>query len=105
MNLKEMFKKTTYVSIKDSRNVREMQSKPEVPKGLLKKCNVCKAAIIAEDVKNGYYICPKCHSYFRMHAYRRIVTRRFDNFSRTVAAAAGGLGSLPVSLPIIRQAF
>lgn len=49
-----------------------MQSKPEVPKGLLKKCNVCKAAIIAEDVKNGYYICPKCHSYFRMHAYRRI---------------------------------
>ncbi len=72
MNLKEMFKKTTYVSIKDSRNVREMQSKPEVPKGLLKKCNVCKAAIIAEDVKNGYYICPKCHSYFRMHAYRRI---------------------------------
>lgn len=72
MNLKEMFKKTTYVSIKDSRNVREMQSKPEVPKGLLKKCNVCKAAIITEDVKNGYYICPKCHSYFRMHAYRRI---------------------------------
>lgn len=72
MNLKKMFKKTTYVSLKDSGQLREMQSKPEVPQGLLKKCNVCKAAIIAEDVKNGYYICPKCHSYFRMHAYRRI---------------------------------
>ena len=43
-----------------------------MPQGLLKKCNVCKAAIIAEDAKRDYYICPKCGSYFRMHAYRRM---------------------------------
>lgn len=67
MKLKEMFKKTSrksYISLKEAR--------PEVPEGLLKKCNKCGAAIITEDVKNGYYICPKCHGYFRVHAYRRI---------------------------------
>lgn len=45
---------------------------PEVPEGLLKKCNVCKSAILTEDVKNGYYICPKCQNYFRVHAMHRI---------------------------------
>ena len=63
-----MFKKTSkrshYISLKSTR--------PEVPEGLLRKCNKCGAAIIAEDVRNGYYICPKCHGYFRVHAYRRI---------------------------------
>ena len=43
-----------------------------MPAGLLRKCNKCGAAIIAEDVKKEYYICPKCHGYFRIHAYRRI---------------------------------
>lgn len=45
---------------------------PEVPEGLMKKCNVCKAAILTDDVKQGYYICPKCHNYFRVHAMRRV---------------------------------
>ena len=43
-----------------------------MPEGLLKKCNACKAAIVTEDVKNNYYICPKCHNYFRVHARRRV---------------------------------
>lgn len=67
MKLQNMFKKTnrkSYISLKDSR--------PEVPEGLLRKCNKCGSAIIADDVKNGFYICPKCHAYFRVHAYRRI---------------------------------
>lgn len=67
MKLQNMFKKTSrksYISLKESR--------PEVPEGLLRKCNKCGAAIITEDVKKGYYICPKCHGYFRVHAYRRI---------------------------------
>ena len=71
MKLENMFKKTAalssrkgYISLRDRR--------PEVPEGLLRKCNKCGAAIIAEDVKKGYYICPKCGGYFRVHAYRRI---------------------------------
>lgn len=67
LNLKNMFKKNTYISITE--NVRK---KPEVPDGLLKKCNVCKSAIFTQDVKDGDYICPKCHNYFRIHARRRI---------------------------------
>lgn len=46
--------------------------KPEVPRGLLRKCGKCGGAIIAEDVKKAYYICPKCGGYFRMGARRRI---------------------------------
>lgn len=48
------------------------ETKPEIPEGLLRKCNMCKAAIMTEDVKAGGYICPKCGGYFRVHAYRRI---------------------------------
>lgn len=69
MNLKDLFKKTP--SLKED-PPSQGSSRPEVPEGLLKKCNACKAAIITEDVKKGYYICPKCHNYFRIHAYRRI---------------------------------
>ncbi len=71
MKLENMFKKTKISSRGQShgfgRNLR-----PEVPEGLLRKCNKCGGAIIAEDVKAGYYICPKCGGYFRVHAYRRI---------------------------------
>ncbi len=68
MKLKDMFKKTN----KRSHYISLGSERPSVPTGLLRKCNKCGAAIIAEDVKNGYYICPKCNGYFRIHAYRRI---------------------------------
>lgn len=68
MKLKDMFKKTS----KRSHYIPLKSERPEVPEGLLRKCNKCGAAIIAEDVKNGYYICPKCQGYFRVHAYRRV---------------------------------
>ncbi|MDD2981595.1 MAG: acetyl-CoA carboxylase carboxyltransferase subunit alpha [Hespellia sp.] len=66
MKLQNMFKKTSrkaYITLRE---------KPEVPHGLLRKCNKCGAGIMADDVKKGYYICPKCHGYFRIHAYRRV---------------------------------
>ena len=59
MKLDNMFKKTRIVSRIQSHNAARA-SRPEVPEGLLRKCNKCGAAIIAEDVKQGYYICPKC---------------------------------------------
>lgn len=71
MKIENMFKKTRLNSSRKGYiSLREV--KPEVPEGLLKKCNKCGGAIIAEDVKQGFYICPKCGSYFRVHAYRRI---------------------------------
>ena len=52
MKLDNMFKKTRIVSrIQSHSAVRA--SRPEVPEGLLRKCNKCGAAIIAEDVKQG----------------------------------------------------
>lgn len=70
MKLDNMFKKTRLPKRKGA--AAADTSGPEVPEGLLRKCNMCKAAIIAEDVKKGDYICPRCGGYFRMHAYKRI---------------------------------
>ena len=78
MKLSNMFKKTNrknYISLAEVHAPgahTERNAAPEVPEGLLKKCNSCKAAIMTEDVKNGYYICPKCGNYFRVHAKRRV---------------------------------
>ena len=64
-----MFKKTgEKITSIHSRNRR----KPEAPEGILKKCNKCGAAILTDEVINGKYICPKCHGYFRIPAYKRI---------------------------------
>ena len=45
---------------------------PVIPDGLLRKCNFCKAAIIAEDARQGFYICPKCGGYFHVPARARL---------------------------------
>ncbi len=71
MKLDNVFKKTRLSSGRKG-YISLSSAKPEVPEGLLRKCNKCGAAIIAQDVKSDYYICPKCKGYFRVHAYRRI---------------------------------
>ena len=69
MKLDNMFKKNRSTSLKraESRLV-----KPEVPEGLMRKCNQCGKAIIAEEAENGYYICPKCGGYFHVPAWNRL---------------------------------
>ena len=70
MRLQNMFKKTG----ERENPVRKgrLRRRPEAPEGLLKKCNKCGAAILSEEEINGAYICPKCHGYFRVPAYKRI---------------------------------
>ena len=74
MKLDNMFKKTRLPRRKGVgfADTSADTAKPEIPEGLLRKCNMCKAAIMTEDVEAGGYICPKCGGYFRVHAYRRI---------------------------------
>ena len=68
MKLDNMFKKSQAISGKEP----EKEAKVEVPEGLLRKCNLCKKVIFAEDVEKGYYICPKCGGYYHMPALERI---------------------------------
>ena len=67
MRIKHMFKKTV-------RGIRgeEYGNTPEVPDNLMRKCNACKAAVFADEVKQNHYICPHCGNYFHVPAYRRI---------------------------------
>ncbi len=67
MRLGSMFKKDNYIPLEKNNDIR-----PEVPDGLLKKCNKCKAAIYTQEVINNHYICPKCHGYFRLPVWQRI---------------------------------
>ncbi len=69
MDLENMFKKKAVPARTD---ISQAGNKPEVPEGLLRKCNKCGKAIIAEEAKEQNYICPKCGGYFRIPAYRRI---------------------------------
>ena len=69
MKLDNMFKKNRSTSIK---RIAHRQAGPEVPEGLMRKCNQCGKAIIAEEAEQGYYICPKCGGYFHVPAYRRL---------------------------------
>lgn len=70
MKLNHTFKRT--VTEPDFHAKGERTDRPEVPEGLLKKCNVCKSAVFVDEVRQNLYICPHCRNYFRVHAYRRI---------------------------------
>lgn len=86
MKLNRMFKRTVRENSAFSAAVR-----PEVPDGLLKKCNACKSAVFVEDVKKNYYVCPHCGNYFRVHAYRRVeMAADADSFEEWDTGLASG---------------
>ena len=67
MKLKYAFKRT----ILNPSSEQGKKIRPEVPDGMLRKCNACKAAVFVDEVKKNNYICPHCGNYFRIHARRR----------------------------------
>ena len=38
----------------------------------MRKCNACRAVVLAESIIGNQYICPKCGNYFSVPARRRI---------------------------------
>ena len=93
MKLDNVFKKTRIAV--GRKNYITFTRRPEVPEGLLRKCNKCGGAIIAEDVKKDHYICPKCGGYFRVHARRRIemITDEgsFEEWDRSSGRKSSGI--------------
>ena len=71
MKLDNVFKKRK-IEREELVSEQSVSEGPKIPAGLLKKCNHCKAAIIAGDVKRDYYVCPKCGEYFHVPARVRL---------------------------------
>lgn len=65
MNLDHVFKKT-------KKPLKKRESTTTVPDGLLCRCSRCKKPILVQEVRDAYYICPKCGGYFKVRAYERI---------------------------------
>lgn len=72
MLFKEMFKKTTYISLDGSRDSAADTNSPSVPDGLFTKCDACGEMIFTEDLESQNMVCPKCGHYFRIGARARI---------------------------------
>ena len=67
MNLDQVFKKS-----KKRKASVSAARRPEVPEGLLAKCNFCGKAIVSEEARRNLYRCPRCGGYFRIPAWERI---------------------------------
>ena len=65
MNLDHVFKKTKTA-------LKKRESTTTVPDGLLCRCSRCKKPILVQEVRDAYYICPKCGGYFKVRAYERV---------------------------------
>lgn len=75
--LKELFKKNTYIPIgrmdtPASQDKSTQEAEPSVPEGLWMKCPKCGSMLYKEDVKEHFYVCPKCQAYFRLKTKTRI---------------------------------
>ena len=60
-----MFKKTNqknYITLTNRKaNVQNSgESSPEVPEGLMRKCNACRAVVLAESIIGNQYILQTC---------------------------------------------
>lgn len=66
--LRDMFKKTYTIIDKQKKS----EETPNIPEGMWKKCSKCGKPVYAEDVRNNFYMCPKCGGYFRINSRRRL---------------------------------
>ncbi len=62
-SLKQIFDKNARTQTEG----KEQEKRPEK-----RPCKKCGASFTAQELKDNFYICPKCGYHFRVHAYRRI---------------------------------
>ncbi len=75
MTFKDMFKKTTYISVEEEteqdRGSGDGQE-PAVPEGMWQKCPGCGELVYSEDLEENLSVCPKCGYHVRIGARERI---------------------------------
>ncbi len=54
------------------RNKISGNKKLEVPEGIYTKCDGCEEAILTEEIRANYYVCPKCGHHLKIRATRRL---------------------------------
>lgn len=73
MLLRDMFKKTTYITVeRTEKQKNSFGRKQNIPEGLWTKCEKCGEMIYTEDLEENDYICTKCGHYFRLNVKRRL---------------------------------
>lgn len=72
MRLKDVFKKSAYISLNESDDKSEQANTPNVPEGLWIKCSECGTLAYKDDIINNHHVCTKCGYYFRIDARSRI---------------------------------
>ena len=63
--LRDMFKKTytkidTRYRAPEAERTEKQEEEPGIPAGMWRKCNKCGKPIYVEDVRENFYVCPKC---------------------------------------------
>ncbi|MDO5426015.1 MAG: acetyl-CoA carboxylase carboxyltransferase subunit alpha [Eubacteriales bacterium] len=70
--LRDMFKKTSYLTLGRTQEGTPEEREPSVPEGLWVKCPKCGEMLYKQDVVEHFYSCPKCGGYFRIKTKTRI---------------------------------
>lgn len=47
-------------------------NKIDIPEGLYTKCDCCEESILTVELRENYYVCPKCGQHLKMKARRRL---------------------------------
>ena len=72
--MEELFKerKAKLNLFKSFRHKIQNNKRIEVPDGLYTKCDDCGETVLTADLKENYYVCPKCGAHLKMQAYTRL---------------------------------
>lgn len=72
--LKDLFQKKRHYATLGGTDVvpKDTPVKDNIPKGLMNKCNVCGAILIARELQKNLQTCPHCGYHFALDAYSRV---------------------------------
>ena len=72
--MEELFKarKAKLNLFKSLRHKMKTNRRIDIPEGLYTKCDDCGESILTTDLKENYYVCPKCGAHLKMQAYTRL---------------------------------